>query len=78
MRVSVLGIVYIKKDSISSEDIGPSSSNSSSAVFCFRKGSANPKDERYLLLNISLIEIAMLKANTKFSEKGKIFFSCMT
>ncbi len=48
LKVSVLCIVYIKKDSISSQDLGPSSSNSGSTVFCFRKGSANPKDERYL------------------------------
>jgi hypothetical protein len=49
-KVSLLDIVYIKKDSISSDDLGPSSSNSSSTVFCFRKGLANPKDERYFRL----------------------------
>jgi hypothetical protein len=44
--------IYVKKDWITSHDLSPSFFNSSSIVLSFRKGSANPKNERYLVFFI--------------------------
>ncbi len=61
MELSVLGIIYVKKDWIISYDLSPSFSNSSSIVFSFREGSANPKDERYLVLFSTIIHFKITK-----------------